>query len=97
VPRKEVAAMAMQMIREKNRDETRDRATRPRLRLVRGGKSTTPQPRVVAQVLSDGTIREMDGTKAWDTRSSGGWRQGSVAGDGWTLWWEHRPWTGKTA
>ena len=89
--------MAMQMIRGTNQEETRDRGRRPRLRLVRGGKHASPQPRVVAEVLSDGTVRDMDGTKAWDTTSSGGWRQGSLNGDGWTLWWEHRPWTGKTA
>ena len=89
--------MAMQMIREKNRDETRDRTNRPRLRLVRGGKSTSPQPRVVAEVMSDGTIRPLAGIKAWDTATQNGGNAGSVAGKGWTLWWEHRPWTGKTA
>jgi hypothetical protein len=97
MPRKEVGAMAMQMLREKNRDETSDRTNRPRLRLVRGGKSASRAPRVVAEVMSDGTVRPMAGTKAWDTHIPNGGNAGEVGGDGWTLWWEHRPWTGNTA
>lgn len=92
--------MALQLLRGRNETEVRtgrDRQNRPRLRLVRGEAKRTPERRVVAEVLSDGTIRQMDGTKAWDTKSPSGWRQGTVTGNGWTLWWEHRPWTAKTA
>lgn len=89
--------MAMQMLRGTNREQTRDPVHRPRLRLVRGGKRASPSPRVVAEVLSDGTVRPMSGTKAWDTSTQNGVTAGSVNGKGWTLWWEHRPWTGKTA
>ncbi len=87
--------MALRLVRDPGHGQASQRGSRPRLRLVRGGKQD--QARVVAQVLSDGSVRQMAGTKAWDTRSPSGWREGTVSGEGWTLWWEHRPWTAKTA
>jgi hypothetical protein len=92
--------MALQKMRERGDREAlmaRFRENRSRLRLIRSEAKRSPEPRVVAEVLSDGTIREMDGIKAWDTKSEDGFHQGSVVGNGWTLWWEHRPWTAKTA
>jgi hypothetical protein len=72
--------------------------TRPRLRLIKGEADRTPEERrVVAEILSDGTIRGLSGSKAWDTKSQPDWRQGSVAGDGWTMWWERRPWIERSA
>jgi hypothetical protein len=72
--------------------------TRPRLRLIKGEADRTPQERrVVAEVLSDGTIRELSGAKAWDTKTQSDWQEGSLAGDGWTMWWERRPWIERSA
>jgi hypothetical protein len=92
--------MALQKVRERGDREAlmaRFRENRRRLRLIRGEAKPSPKPRVVAEVMSDGTIRELDGTRAWDTKSEDGFHQGAVAGDGWTLWWQHRPWAAKTA
>jgi hypothetical protein len=91
--------MALQKTRERGDREAlmaRFRENRNRLRLIRSGAKRSPA-RVVAEVLSDGTVRQMDGVKAWDTKSHDGFHQGSVVGNGWTLWWEHRPWAAKTA
>jgi hypothetical protein len=86
--------MALRMIRGTTDEPTTDRrvASKPRLRLVKGESRRSPRPHVVAEVLSDGTVRQ-HGSEAWETGSSSGWRQGSLSGDGWTLWWERRPWS----
>ncbi|HJP64785.1 MAG TPA: hypothetical protein VKA30_00615 [Actinomycetota bacterium] len=68
-----------------------------RLRLVKGEGIRAPEERVVAEILSDGSIREVRGAKAWDTKSPTPWDQGTVAGEGWTLWWERRPWVERSA
>ena len=64
----------------------------PHLRPIDGdgdGKDLAPS-RVVAVVLSDGSVRELGagwGEPGPDERS---WSSGSVAGAGWVLWWERR-------
>jgi hypothetical protein len=63
------------------------------LRVIEGGQAT-PAPegrRVVAEILSDGTIRQVA-----EPQSDGGDRgfaTGHVAGDGWTVWWDRRYWS----
>jgi hypothetical protein len=50
-----------------------------------------PEPRrrhVVAEVLSDGTLRPK-GTFG-PVEGEQEWSQGQVSGDGWVLWWERR-------
>ncbi len=91
--------MALRMIRQTTEptgpstgtgDEVRPR---PRLRLVKGEARPSQRPHVVAEVLSDGTVRQRNASAASETGSPSGWRQGSLSGDGWTLWWERRPWS----
>ena len=48
------------------------------------------QPRVVAEVLSDGTVQVLD--RAGEARGAGPWGSGVIAGKGWTMWWERRRW-----
>ncbi len=61
---------------------------RPRLRPIEGGRADEPS-RVVAVVLSDGSVRELGA--GWDAgHDDRSWSSGSVAGDGWVLWWERR-------
>ena len=48
-----------------------------------------PRPRhVVAEVLSDGTVRPK-GTLG-PVEGEPEWSRGHVSGDGWVLWWERR-------
>lgn len=50
-----------------------------------------PETRVVAEILSDGTIRPRSEGVHWDAAESRhGWASGTVSGDGWTIWWERR-------
>ena len=92
--------MALHKVRERGDREAllaRFRENRQRLQAIRGQAKHSPEPRVVAEVMSDGTVRRVDGAKAWDTTTEDGFHKGSVTGAGWTLWWEHRPWAAKTA
>jgi hypothetical protein len=51
----------------------------------------TQQKRVVAVILSDGTVREVaEGRDA--PRNAPAWSSGSIAGQDWVLWWERRAW-----
>jgi hypothetical protein len=65
-----------------------ERTSRPRRREP---AKTPAAKRVVAVILSDGTVREVG-----EGRSSGadtpGWSSGAIAGRDWTLWWERRSW-----
>ncbi|MGH2663360.1 MAG: hypothetical protein ACRDH8_11265 [Actinomycetota bacterium] len=58
---------------------------------IEGGEGRNgPGSRVIAVVLSDGTVREV-GPQWADRRSiSRSWSSGSVGGDDWMLWWERR-------
>ena len=50
-----------------------------------------PEPRrrhVVAEVLSDGTVRPK-GTLG-PVEGEHRWSHGQISGDGWVLWWERR-------
>jgi hypothetical protein len=70
---------------------SREKRRRPALRLVDGAPAGEPRPgsRVVAMILSDGSVREVEGGRL--TQQPGaGWASGSVAGDDWVLWWERR-------
>src|SRR5436309_2238631 len=44
-------------------------------------------PRPVAVVLEDGTVQSLDTPKAHRRFAAG-----TLAGPGWTLWWERRAW-----
>jgi hypothetical protein len=48
------------------------------------------RPRVVAEVLSDGTVQILD--RAVEGRSEAPWATGQISGSGWTIWWERRRW-----
>jgi hypothetical protein len=48
------------------------------------------RPRVVAEVLSDGTVQLLD--RAEEVESGSPWSSGVIAGSGWTIWWERRRW-----
>ena len=61
---------------------------RPILRVI-GGRQPRRQPGVVAEVLSDGTIRVAGGSEDQGNRS---FSAGHLAGDGWTIWWNRRYW-----
>ncbi|MDQ4005536.1 MAG: hypothetical protein M3135_04430 [Actinomycetota bacterium] len=54
------------------------------------GQEERPEPRrhVVAEVLSDGTVRP-EGTLG-PVEGEQEWSQGEVSGDGWVLWWQRR-------
>ena len=45
---------------------------------------------VVAEILSDGSIRHVDGGQEEPNTSS--WAEGEVSGPTWTLWWARRSW-----
>jgi hypothetical protein len=62
---------------------------RPALRVVKGGAGSEPAPRVVAEILSDGTVRMVGGAAA---ASPERYATGQVAGEGWTIWWDRRSW-----
>jgi hypothetical protein len=50
---------------------------------------------VVAEVLSDGTLRSVERDhRGSDQRQ---FSTGTLAGDGWTLWWQRRSWAKETA
>ena len=90
--------MAMQSLwKRTNRSAQPSRGEGRRFRLVKGEANRPSDQRVVAEILSDGSIREVSGAKAWDTKSPTPWDQGTVAGDGWTMWWERRPWLERSA
>ena len=62
------------------------------LRLVPSIETTPrPRPRVVAEILSDGTVRGVD-SGSRSTGQQDDWATGTVSGDGWMLWWERRSW-----
>jgi hypothetical protein len=65
---------------------------RPTLRVIDGdGGRPSELPEVVAEVLSDGTIRLRSQTVA--EGAGHGFATGHVTGDGWTIWWDRRYWS----
>jgi hypothetical protein len=66
---------------------------RPALRVIDGGEAPpAPDPRqVVAEVLSDGSVRLVAGPQ--DANGDHGYATGQVTGDGWTVWWDRRYWS----
>jgi hypothetical protein len=58
---------------------------RPALKLA---PAPADDPPAVAVILADGSVRELTGAEAPDTDL--GWASGTVAGNGWILWWERR-------
>jgi hypothetical protein len=66
---------------------------RPALRVIDGGEArSAPDPRqVVAEVLSDGSVRLVAGPQ--DDDGDHGYATGQVTGDGWTVWWDRRYWS----
>jgi hypothetical protein len=72
------AALRPVALAEAAADEPRE-APAPPLRTV--------SSEVVAEVLADGTIREV-GERA--RRPAGEYETGQISGDGWILWWERR-------
>jgi hypothetical protein len=49
------------------------------------------RPRVVAEILSDGTVQVLD--RAGEAESVSPWASGVIAGPRWTIWWERRRWS----
>jgi hypothetical protein len=65
---------------------------RPTLRVIDGQASGAPRKRrVVAEILTDGTIRKVGDPQG--DRGDHGFATGAVSGDGWTLWWDRRYWS----
>ncbi|MGH2661864.1 MAG: hypothetical protein ACRDH8_03450 [Actinomycetota bacterium] len=75
---------------------SKELAERPRLQVVEGEAEGASQrgPQVVAVVLSDGTVREVGAEWSEQRPARRDWASGSLAGDGWTLWWERRSFDG---
>ena len=67
------------------------RAEAPGLKVIEGGRAprTADRREVVAEILSDGTVRVGHGEP--ESREDG-FAVGQMAGDGWTMWWERRDW-----
>jgi hypothetical protein len=72
------------MVRKNGRPEW------PVLRSVRHQEtpSLAPRDEVVAEILSDGSIRPMANAAAETTAK--GWAEGSLSGPSWILWWTRR-------
>lgn len=66
------------------------RTERPALRIVQGGAEAESAPRVVAEVLSDGSVRMVGAAAAASTER---YATGQIAGNGWTIWWDRRSWS----
>ena len=84
---------ALEVVEPVSRPDRQDRDDSPLLHPNAGAAlalAATPLedgPRPVALVLEDGTIRSLhapSGTRRFAT--------GTLAGPGWTLWWERRVW-----
>jgi hypothetical protein len=60
------------------------------LRLVPTPSADDPRPGVVAVILADGSIRELAGRPLEQHEPTSTWASGSLAGEGWILWWERR-------
>jgi len=52
--------------------------------------SHRPDPAAVALILSDGSVVAVGGPGRGASVGSNRWAQGTVSGEGWTLWWERR-------
>jgi hypothetical protein len=59
---------------------------RPALRLI---PPPADDPPAVAVILADGSVREL-ARSGGEPAPGPTWASGSVAGDGWILWWERR-------
>lgn len=65
---------------------------RPRLRVIDGeGVADAKALEVVAEVLSDGTVR-MRNPRGPASRGDR-FASGQVSGEGWTIWWDRRRWS----
>jgi hypothetical protein len=60
----------------------------PTLEVIDGGLAAPERAEVVAEVLSDGTIRVL-GVPQEDHE---GFSVGHLTGPGWTIWWDRRRW-----
>jgi hypothetical protein len=68
------------------------RNVRPALRVFEGGRAgAADRPKVVAEILSDGTIRRTTEDPASSDDAS--FATGKVTGEGWRLWWDRRYWS----
>jgi hypothetical protein len=80
--------------RRRTRREVDQVAMTAREQEARGPRQPRRAPasdRVVAVILGDGTVREVD--RAGRAVSEGPpWVSGSVSGPNWTLWWQRRTW-----
>ena len=52
------------------------------------GEAPRASSQAVAEILADGTIRELDRAPAVPNRSR--MAGGTLSGEGWTIWWERR-------
>jgi hypothetical protein len=67
-----------------------------RIRQIEQQRAAAPEPRpnkrrVVAEILSDGSIRPVGGSEPVDFPKSP-FVTGRLAGEDWVLWWERRAW-----
>jgi hypothetical protein len=66
---------------------SRSSPARPHLELVPPVEEQ-PRPHAIAVILPDGSVRALGDARAEAAPS--GWASGSVAGQGWILWWDRR-------
>ena len=60
------------------------------LRLV-PSPDVASEPAVVAEILSDGTVRPLDPrVRSVQTETTGEWARGQISDDRWMMWWERR-------
>ena len=76
--------MAQNAARSLEREQTHQ-PPRPVLRSV---PSDGPESGVVAEILSDGTVRPVASQNG--QASSKAWSEGSISGRSWILWWTRR-------
>jgi hypothetical protein len=67
------------------------REGRPALRVIDGAGARSEGPEVVAEIMSDGTVR-VDG-RLQAGAPDHGFVTGQVFGEGWTIWWDRRTWS----
>lgn len=67
-----------------------------RMRQIEQRPAAMPEPRptkrrVIAEILSDGSVRPLGGSDPVDFPKSP-FATGRLAGEDWILWWERRAW-----
>jgi hypothetical protein len=84
--RKGIAAMAQSAARSLEREQMQP--PKPVLRSVPAGSPEGYDGDVVAEILSDGTVRPVANPNG--QTASKAWSEGSISGRSWILWWTRR-------